>query len=111
LKRIFISLLTVLVVLTALLTPPAMAAADIAHGKALFSANCAACHAGGKNAVNPTKTLSLSDLDKYGKHSLEAITTQVSKGQGPMPAFTGRLKPADIEDVASYVLSQAENGW
>jgi cytochrome c6 len=28
-----------------------------------------------------------------------------------MPAFKGRLKPDQIENVAAYVLSKAEAGW
>jgi len=28
-----------------------------------------------------------------------------------MPAFLGRLDEQQIEDVASYVLAQAEKGW
>lgn len=109
-KKIFISIITVLIVFTAVLTSPALAA-DSTHGKQLFGANCASCHAGGKNLVNPAKTLALTDLDKYEMHSLEAITNQITKGKNAMPAFTGRLKPTDIEDVASYVLETAEKGW
>ncbi len=110
LKKIFISIITVLVVITALFTRPALAA-DAAHGQQLFGTNCASCHAGGKNLVNPAKTLGLSDLEHYQMDSLEAITTQITKGKNAMPAFTGRLKPSDIEDIASYVLAQAQKGW
>jgi len=28
-----------------------------------------------------------------------------------MPAFLGRLTDQDIDDVATYVLDQAESGW
>jgi cytochrome c6 len=28
-----------------------------------------------------------------------------------MPAFKGRLTDAQIEDVATYVLAQADKGW
>ena len=86
-------------------------AADPANGAKIFSANCVACHTGGGNVVNPAKTLSKADLDKNGKASVEAIKTQVTNGAGAMPGFGGRLSPSDIEDVATYVLSQAEKGW
>ncbi|MBE9228273.1 c-type cytochrome [Phormidium sp. LEGE 05292] len=85
--------------------------ADAASGAKIFSANCAACHAGGKNLVNPQKTLAKADLEKYGMNSLEAITTQVTKGKGAMPAFQGKLNAEQIEDVASYVLETSEKGW
>lgn len=89
---------------------PALAG-DAASGGKIFSANCAACHAGGKNVINGAKTLQKDALDKYEMNSLEAITYQVNNGKNAMPAFKGRLTDAQIDDVATYVLSQAENGW
>ena len=86
-------------------------AGDAANGAKIFSANCAACHAGGNNAVNPQKTLKKADLEKYDKNSIDAIVTQVTNGKNAMPAFGGRLTSDQIEDVATYVLSQADKGW
>lgn len=96
--------------LIGLIGAPALAA-DLDHGKQVFSTNCAACHVGGGNVVNGAKTLQHSDLVKYDMASLAAIQTQVKNGKAAMPAFLGRLSEADIEDVATYVLSQAEQGW
>jgi cytochrome c6 len=87
------------------------AIADAMAGRSVFAANCAACHAGGKNLVNPAKTLKLADLQKYQIDSVEAITIQVTKGKGAMPSFKGRLSAEQIADVAAYVLAQAEQGW
>ena len=89
---------------------PALAG-DAASGGKIFSANCAACHAGGRNVVNAAKTLQKDALEKYEMNSIEAITYQVNNGKNAMPAFKGRLTEAQIEDVATYVLSQAESGW
>ncbi|HAN75777.1 MAG TPA: cytochrome C6 [Planktothrix sp. UBA8407] len=86
-------------------------AADLAHGAKIFSANCASCHVGGKNSVNPAKTLQKADLEKYGMYDVEAIKTQVIKGKAAMPKFLGRLKEGDIDDVVAYVLAQADNDW
>jgi cytochrome c6 len=110
LKKLFISIVTVFVVLTTLLTRPALAG-DAAVGKQLFGANCASCHAGGKNAVNPAKTLSSADLTANGKNSEEAIMNQIKKGAGAMPAFAGRLNDTQIADIASYVFAQAAADW
>jgi cytochrome c6 len=110
LKKILISLVTIVTILASLMTNPALAG-NIEHGKQLFGSNCASCHAGGKNVVNPQKTLSLADLEANSKNSAAAITTQITKGAGAMPAFAGRLSPSDIEDVTSYIFSQAQNGW
>ena len=86
-------------------------AADIAAGEQIFNANCAACHAGGNNAIIPEKTLKMDVLATYSMNSVDAITTQVTNGKGAMPAFGGRLEAEDIDNVANYVLSQAEQGW
>ncbi|BAZ44371.1 cytochrome c class I [Chondrocystis sp. NIES-4102] len=104
---------TFLIFITAamfVLATPALAG-DAANGAKIFSANCAACHAGGNNVVNAAKTLKQEALEKYEMNSIEAITTQVTNGKNAMPAFKGRLTDAQIEDVATYVLSQAEKGW
>ena len=109
-KKILSVLLLGVAIFTFAFNRPAFAA-DASKGAAVFSANCAACHIGGKNAVNPAKTLSKADLEKYGMYSAEAIIAQVTNGKSAMPAFKGRLKPDQIENVAAYVLEQADKGW
>ncbi|NER80841.1 MAG: c-type cytochrome [Leptolyngbya sp. SIO1D8] len=89
---------------------PAMAA-DLGQGGQVFSSNCAACHIGGGNVVNGAKTLKIDDLNKYEMASIEAIKTQVTNGKNAMPAFGGRLSDQEIDNVAAYVLDQAEKGW
>jgi cytochrome c6 len=86
-------------------------AADLANGAKVFSANCAACHAAGGNVINRAKTLKQEALEQYEMASLEAIQRQVTQGKNAMPAFKGRLTDQQIEDVAAYVLDQAEKGW
>jgi cytochrome c6 len=66
---------------------------------------------GGRNVVMATKTLKKDALEKYQMNSLEAIINQVHNGKNAMPAFKGKLNNQQIEDVASYVLEQAEKGW
>ncbi len=86
-------------------------AADVAAGAKVFSANCASCHVQGKNVVNTQKNLKKETLEKYAMNTPEAIITQVTKGKAAMPAFKGRLTPEQIENVAAYVLAQAEKDW
>jgi cytochrome c6 len=104
-----------LLVLTGLLflslSLPARAEADLTVGAKVFKANCVACHIGGKNSVVSAKTLFQDALDANGINSAEAIINQVTNGKGSMPAFGSRLKPAQIESVAAYVLDQAAKGW
>lgn len=103
---------TLLVFLTAVMftATPALAG-DATSGAKIFSANCASCHAGGRNVINGAKTLQKDALEKYEMNSVDAIVHQVNNGKNAMPAFKGRLSDAQIEDVATYVLSQSENGW
>jgi cytochrome c6 len=108
-KKLFLSL--VMAAAIALVSINPVWAADLDNGAKVFSANCASCHAGGKNLVNAQKTLSKADLEKYDMYDLAKITTQINNGKAAMPAFKGRLTDAQIEDVASYVLSQADKGW
>jgi cytochrome c6 len=110
-KKILSILLLGVAIFTFAFNRPALAAGDAAAGAKIFSANCAACHAGGKNAVNPAKTLFKADLEKYGMNSADAIIAQVTKGKNAMPAFKGRLNPQQIENVAAYVLDKSEKGW
>ncbi|MFB2837232.1 cytochrome c6 PetJ [Floridanema evergladense] len=107
-------LVTVLLLTTAILTfafsRPALAG-DAIVGSKIFSANCSACHLGGNNVIMANKTLKKEALEKYNMNSLKAITKQIKKGKNAMPAFGGRLSDKQIEDVATYVLQQAQKGW
>ena len=108
-KRISV-LLIAIALLTFGLGRPVLAA-DSSSGAKIFSANCAACHAGGRNVVMADKTLKKEALTKYGMDSLNAIMAQVTNGKNAMPAFKGRLSAQQIEDVANYILEKAGKGW
>lgn len=109
-KKLLSVILLALTVFTIAFARPAIAA-DTAKGAKIFTANCAACHTGGRNIVAAAKTLKKDALEKYNMNSMEAIVHQVQNGKNAMPAFKNRLKDEQIEDVASYVLEQAEKGW
>lgn len=79
---------------------------SVEQGKALFAANCAACHgAAGEGGIGPD----LTDEDyKYG-HTLEDITTTISQGRpGGMPAFGNQFSKDEIDSLAAFVLSLSE---
>ena len=109
-KKLLISVLAVTAVFSLGFASPALAG-DAASGGKIFSANCAACHMGGNNVINAAKTLKQDALKQYDMYSLDAVKNQVINGKNAMPAFGSKLSEAQIEDVATYVLSQAENGW
>jgi len=95
-----------------LLTTPSFAQ-DTNGGEQIFNANCAGCHAGGKNALVADHTLEKEAIEKYlaGGFNEKSIVYQVTNGKNAMPAFGGRLSDTDILNVASYVLKTAEDGW
>lgn len=109
-KKLLSAILLAIVLAEVALTFPAHAA-DLANGAKIFNANCSACHIGGNNVIIANKTLKKEALEKYGMKSLDAVKAQVSKGKNAMPAFSGRLSESQIEDVASYILEQAQKGW
>merc|ERR1711862_459443 len=81
---------------------PAALAADLDNGENVFSANCAACHAGSNNTVDAEKKLTKDALQKFGKYDIPQIVKQVTKGNGAMPSFGERIAPEDVDDVAAY---------
>ena len=77
---------------------------DPAAGEAVFaSAGCGGCHtlaaAGAAGNVGP-------NLDEL-KPSYDQVLAIVTNGRGAMPAFTGQLSEADIQNVAAYVSESA----
>ncbi len=110
-KRLLSLILLVFACFCLSFASPALAG-DTAAGKGIFTANCNACHLGGGNVVaGASKGLTKSALTKNGVDTLEKIVYQVTNGKNAMPAFKGRLTAEQIENVAAYVLSQAETGW
>ncbi|MGQ4649707.1 cytochrome c6 PetJ [Lyngbya aestuarii] len=109
-RKIFTVALLVIAFLSFALSRPVLAG-DAASGAKIFAANCAACHMGGGNVIMGNKTLKKEALEKYDMNSLEAISYQVTNGKNAMPRFQGKLSSQEIEDVASYVLEQADQGW
>jgi len=88
-------------------------AQDSVVGQQIFNANCAGCHAGGKNAIVADHTLEKDAIEKYltGGFNEKAVVYQITNGKNAMPAFGGRLSDEDISNVAAYVLTTAEDGW
>jgi cbb3-type cytochrome c oxidase subunit III len=72
-------------------------------GKDIFTSNCGSCHtlaaAGTSGNVGPN----LDDL----MPSMATVERQVTNGGAVMPAFKGKLSPAQITAVAKYVSSVA----
>lgn len=80
-------------------------------GEALFTENCAACHANGGNIIRRGKTLKQKKLIRYGYDDIDAIASLVAQGKGAMPAYADRLAGEEIDAIAQYVKQQAAQGW
>ncbi|MBD2254489.1 cytochrome c6 PetJ [Nostoc parmelioides] len=102
--------LVTLLFLISTLSSPANAA-DTVNGEQIFSVHCAGCHINGSNIIRRGKNLQKKALKKYGMDSLEAVEAMVTNGKNNMSAYKDRLSEQEIQDVAAYVLEQAEKGW
>lgn len=80
-------------------------ASDISAGKATFEANCVACHmADGGGGIGPNLTDNHWILGGGIKNVFHTVSEGGRSGKG-MIAWKQQLKPAQIAQVASYVLS------
>jgi cytochrome c6 len=109
-KKLLTLVLLILLILTLGITSPA-SAADIVNGAKIFEANCAGCHINGGNIIRRGKNLKMNALKKYNMDSQEAIASIVTNGKNNMSAYKDRLTEQEIQDVATYVLGQAEKNW
>jgi cbb3-type cytochrome c oxidase subunit III len=73
------------------------------NGKAIFQGECASCHT--LSAAGATGTIG-PNLDQL-KPAQAVAVHQVTNGGGVMPAFKGKLSPAQIQAVAAFVASNA----
>ncbi|MEO1448976.1 MAG: cbb3-type cytochrome c oxidase N-terminal domain-containing protein [Bacteroidota bacterium] len=79
-------------------------AASISHGQSIYQTSCAACHGmAGEGGVGPNLT------DAYWLHGgdVKGIFTTIKYGVPAkgMIAWQAQLKPKDMQDVSSYILS------
>lgn len=77
---------------------------DVAKGKELFTANCAACHGvnGQGNRLLGAPALK-SKVHLYGDTQAAVVAQVTNPRMGVMPAWHTRLDPATIKAVAIYV--------
>ena len=110
LKQIITIVLTILTALIISSQPPALAA-DTNNGAEIFSIHCAGCHPNGNNIIRRGKNLKKRALRRNKLDSADAIASLVANGKNNMSAYKDRLSENQIENVAAYVLQQAEKGW
>ena len=80
-------------------------AGDLESGSAIFQSNCMACHApDGGGGIGPNLTDEHWILGGGIKNVFHTISEGGRAGKG-MVAWNSTLKPTEIQQVASYVLS------
>jgi mono/diheme cytochrome c family protein len=92
--------------------PPA-SAVEIRAGRAVFTANCQACHANGGNVIVATLPLkSSAKLDSFDSFVAFVRDPKMPDGSaGNMPTFTpGILSDSDARSLYAYILD-ARKGW
>ncbi len=78
---------------------------DLKSGKKIFDANCAACHLNdGGGSIGPNLTDEYWILGGGIKNVFTTISEGGREGKGMIP-WKASLKPSEIQEVASYVLS------
>ncbi len=76
-----------------------------ADGAATYKAKCVACH-----GVDGAKTMPAMGVKQLNTPAVKAmgaagVSSIVTKGQGKMPGFAGKLSAEEISAVSGYVLS------
>ena len=87
------------------------AAASPSEPAAMFTRNCAGCHAGGGNVVAPGATLASPDLAAAGLDSPGAVFKLVYGGKGRMPGYGEGCAPKVCEVREREVLRAGPAGW
>jgi len=78
--------------------------ADLAAGKKLFEANCAACHGADGKGNQQIGSANLTDkIWLYGSSKATIVQTVTDGRGGVMPAWGGRLPDATIKALTVYV--------
>ena len=90
---------------------PTAPEATSSSGAALFTENCAACHANGGNIIRRGKNLKQRAMGHNGYGEVDVIATLVTQGKGVMPAYADKLSAEEISAIAQYVHEQSESGW
>ncbi len=109
--KLLISLILGITIFLSNITISSALAVDINNGEKVFNVYCAGCHINGSNIIRRGKNLKKRALEKNKVDSLEVIMNLVTNGKNNMSAYQDKLTPEQIENVAAYVLEQAEKDW
>lgn len=98
--------LTVLTLCILIAAPSAFAGGGGSDGAAIYKAKCAMCHgADGAGQTAMGKNMKLRDLRsaEVQKQTDAALVKWIADGKGKMPAYKGKLTPADIDALVAFI--------
>ena len=99
-----ISIVLTLCILIA--APSAFAGGSGSDGAAIYKAKCAMCHgADGAGQTPMGKNMKLRDLRSADvqKQTDAELVKWIADGKGKMPAYKGKLTPADIDALVEFI--------
>ena len=98
--------LTVLTLCILIAAPSAFAGGGGSDGAAIYQAKCAMCHGPDGAGQTPMgKNLKLRPLGSADvqKQTDAELVKWITDGKGKMPAYKGKLTPADIDAVVGFI--------
>lgn len=98
--------LTVLTLCILIAAPSAFAGGGGSDGAAIYKAKCAMCHgADGAGQTPMGKNMKLRDLRsaEVQKQTDAELVKWIADGKGKMPAYKGKLTPADIDALVAFI--------
>ena len=85
---------------------PSRSVAGTSSGEEIFKSSCASCHGvDGAGKTTMGKVFKIRDLrsEDVQKQSDADLNRIIAKGKDKMPAYSGKLKPEQIEQLVSYI--------
>ena len=98
--------LTVLTLCILIAAPSAFAGGSGSDGAAIYKAKCAMCHGpDGAGQTTMGKNMKLRDLRSADvqKQTDAELLKWIADGKGKMPAYKGKLTPADIDALVAFI--------
>ena len=81
---------------------------NLEKGEILFENYCSLCHQNGNTIFFPEKNLKKETLERNGINSTESIRYLIKNGKNGMPAFGGKVREEEIEQIASYLFDKSQ---
>jgi mono/diheme cytochrome c family protein len=99
-------LITIIAACILIAAPSAFAGGGGSDGAAIYKAKCAMCHgpdgAGQTTMGKNLKVRSLGSADVQAQTDAQ-LNKWIADGKGKMPAYKGKLTPADIDALVAFI--------